>query len=131
MSDPRAKRYDLADMRRVKDLGEAGWSHREIRRILMKEDGTAPSLDTITRWLSPRYAASAQARALRANARYRERRGYSFHFPGQKTQQFQEAFIKRLDDEGLAATSIAKCARVVFARPWTREAVARVLGRAV
>lgn len=131
MTDNRGRRYDTSTIVEVKRYAEAGWSQREIRRVMLREHGFAPSFETISKWLNEDYAEKARARVRRSELKVRAQR-WSFRLPGRggvQTKEYQDAFIRRLDQENLASTSIAKVCNVVFGERCTTYRVLKVLGR--
>lgn len=122
-------RHSTDVMVRAIELRNAGWRPGEIPRILNREFGVCPSRNTIQRWLNPAYAERERLRMKQVNAdRWASK--WSFNLLARATPDYKVAFIRRLDEEHLAATSIAKVCRVVFDEPWSNYQVLKTLGKA-
>ena len=113
MSDPRGKRYTMPVIARARQLGKAGWSYSKVRDLLGQEFGVRPSLDTIGCWLSEDYATTRRRVQAAARRRYREKLGWSFRLPG-SGPEYRSAFVRLLDEKGLAVRDIGSVCDVVF-----------------
>lgn len=124
-----AVRYDTRTVAEVQRLASVGWSLRRIQSIMEKEHGVRPARDTLKTWTDPEFAEKRRA-DHRAKKAAKLAESWSFRFPGRCGSDYQEAFIRRLDEAGVPMQSIAKVCTVVFPdEGWTRSRVAYLLGR--
>lgn len=121
-------RYSTADVLEVTRLADAGWSRRDIQRMLLRDQGYAPSLDTMSRWLSPTYADRRRSNLRDWNGRLRAERGYTFRLAnGRDTEHLHRAFAIRLRQEGEPVQGIARVCGVVFGGRWTADRVRKLI----
>lgn len=106
-------RYPVRVASRARELRESGWSVRQIRDLLGREENVRPALTAIARWTDPKYAERSRERQARWLREKRAEAGYSFAVNG-NSPEYQAAFIRRLRDEDIAISAIAKVCRVVF-----------------
>ena len=95
-------------------MRQGGWSLNEIRRYLA-EHGVVPtpSVSTIQCWTDP-----AQERKQREHKRLRERKeraqASTFAWPGERSDEWKLARMRRLSGAGLSTTAIAKVMAIDF-----------------
>lgn len=123
-----AVRHKTDVMARAIELHAAEWKPGQIPRILDHEFGVRPSRDTILRWVDPSYAEKVRTRMRGINTK-RWAALWRFNLLERATPECQAAFMRRLDEQDLAATSIAKVCTIVFGEPVSRHRVAKTLGQ--
>lgn len=113
-------RYSTALMAYVRELRRAGWEIRAIQRVIRDEGHpNVPGRETILRWTNEHYANSKRRKQRRhyasvnaANATFRL---------SSEQPEYKDAFARRLREEGVPVSSIAKVMRVVFRSPPCEE----------
>ena len=126
----RAPRYPAALAARARELHAAGWSQREVRRILEREGvDPLPALNTVQKWCSPRVAEGHRLRNRESAARARARAGYSMRYPGSRSADWKLARARALLEAGLTLEQVGRVMGVDFPDdpPLLRDSLSRAL----
>jgi hypothetical protein len=128
MTGDRGTRYPVKVAARARELRTLGWSSGRIQRILEQEFGVRPSRQSVLRWADDEYADRVRQQ-VRAGNLQRWSTMWTFELGGSRpSDEYQEAFIRRLRDQGVPYSSIAKVCNVVFAGRWTEDRVRWLFG---
>lgn len=124
---PTAVRHPVRMATRACELREAGWSSGQIAGILEREFGARPTRGTVLRWCDPRFAERVEQWRRASNMNANAKR-WTFRVGGSNpSREYREAFVRRLDAEGVSIPDISRVYGVVFGERFSKDQVAWLL----
>jgi len=128
-SHPSSRRYSIAEVTRIRELRDAGWTLKEIQRLHERETGVRISTHTINRWTNPSEAAKHNARS-RKWKRIKLNESITGRMPGANTRlsgDFKLIRAGALRDLGVPLPSIARMMNFDFREDITARQLERAL----
>lgn len=122
--------YSAKVVSTARRLRKAGWSYRQIVEILEREHGVKPARQTVMTWTDEEYAERTRETRRRAHRReWRDRWEFKIATGDRLSQEYREAFVRRLADEGVRPPDIARVTAVVLPEPISEDRVRYLLRR--